>query len=283
MYRPQRLRRRHRVVRPDRSRNRGLDRPQPPPPQRPGHGGGRRRAGRPGRRRPGRGDAVRQRRAHRQRRRRHPGHEPVLPGRRPGARLQRHRPGPPGGRVRHPDAGPPPPSLRRRPRLHRLLRARTRTPSRRASPPSATTTTTGRCPTCPSTRSHTGRTYEAIIQVNSQSGKGGVAYVMDTEHGLDLPRRLQIEFSKAGPGGHRGQRHGDPARRDVGRLLADLPARRRRRPADRQRGDHRRPPDDGHRPAAGRRRAPHGDGRGQRADRRPGRRPAGRARASSSR
>jgi len=43
---------------------------------------------------------------------------------------------------------------------------------------------------------HTGRTYEAIIQVNSQSGKGGVAYIMDTEHGLDLPRRLQMEFSK---------------------------------------------------------------------------------------
>ena len=44
---------------------------------------------------------------------------------------------------------------------------------------------------------HTGRTYEAIIRVNSQSGKGGVAYVMETEHGLDLPRRLQIEFSRA--------------------------------------------------------------------------------------
>jgi 2-isopropylmalate synthase len=44
---------------------------------------------------------------------------------------------------------------------------------------------------------HTGRTYEAIIRVNSQSGKGGVAYLMDTEHGLDLPRRLQVEFSKA--------------------------------------------------------------------------------------
>ena len=43
---------------------------------------------------------------------------------------------------------------------------------------------------------HSGRTYEAIIQVNSQSGKGGVAYVMDTDHGLDLPRRLQVEFSK---------------------------------------------------------------------------------------
>jgi 2-isopropylmalate synthase len=44
---------------------------------------------------------------------------------------------------------------------------------------------------------HTGRTYEAIIRVNSQSGKGGVAYIMGTEHGLDLPRRLQVEFSRA--------------------------------------------------------------------------------------
>jgi len=41
-----------------------------------------------------------------------------------------------------------------------------------------------------------GRTYEAVIRVNSQSGKGGVAYIMKTEHGLDLPRRLQIEFSR---------------------------------------------------------------------------------------
>jgi 2-isopropylmalate synthase len=40
-----------------------------------------------------------------------------------------------------------------------------------------------------------GRTYEAVIRVNSQSGKGGVAYVMKAEHQLDLPRRLQIEFS----------------------------------------------------------------------------------------
>jgi 2-isopropylmalate synthase len=43
---------------------------------------------------------------------------------------------------------------------------------------------------------HVGRTYEAVIRVNSQSGKGGVAYVMKEEHGYDLPRRLQIEFSK---------------------------------------------------------------------------------------
>jgi len=41
-----------------------------------------------------------------------------------------------------------------------------------------------------------GRTYEAVIRVNSQSGKGGVAYIMKSEHQLDLPRRLQIEFSQ---------------------------------------------------------------------------------------
>jgi 2-isopropylmalate synthase len=40
-----------------------------------------------------------------------------------------------------------------------------------------------------------GRSYEAVIRVNSQSGKGGVAYIMKTDHKLDLPRRLQIEFS----------------------------------------------------------------------------------------
>jgi 2-isopropylmalate synthase len=41
-----------------------------------------------------------------------------------------------------------------------------------------------------------GRTYEAVIRVNSQSGKGGVAYIMKSEHQLELPRRLQIEFSQ---------------------------------------------------------------------------------------
>ncbi|MFT3898839.1 MAG: 2-isopropylmalate synthase [Gordonia sp. (in: high G+C Gram-positive bacteria)] len=41
-----------------------------------------------------------------------------------------------------------------------------------------------------------GRTYEAVIRVNSQSGKGGVAYIMKADHGLNLPRRLQIEFSR---------------------------------------------------------------------------------------
>jgi 2-isopropylmalate synthase len=41
-----------------------------------------------------------------------------------------------------------------------------------------------------------GRTYEAIIRVNSQSGKGGVAYILKSDHHLDLPRRLQIEFMR---------------------------------------------------------------------------------------
>lgn len=42
-----------------------------------------------------------------------------------------------------------------------------------------------------------GRNYDAVIRVNSQSGKGGVAYLLEEEHGLSLPRRLQIEFSRA--------------------------------------------------------------------------------------
>jgi 2-isopropylmalate synthase len=43
---------------------------------------------------------------------------------------------------------------------------------------------------------HVGRSYEAIIRINSQSGKGGIAYIMQAEHGFDLPRRLQIEFAR---------------------------------------------------------------------------------------
>ncbi len=92
----------------------------------------------------------------------------------------------------------------RRPRLHGVQRARTRTRSRRASRPwrptpsaaaSRSTSSSGRCRTCRSTRRTSGRSYEAVIRVNSQSGKGGVAYLLKTDHALDLPRRLQIEFS----------------------------------------------------------------------------------------
>jgi 2-isopropylmalate synthase len=45
-----------------------------------------------------------------------------------------------------------------------------------------------------------GRDYEAVIRINSQSGKGGIAYVLRADHGLDLPRALQIEFSKIAQG-----------------------------------------------------------------------------------
>ncbi len=41
-----------------------------------------------------------------------------------------------------------------------------------------------------------GRTYEAVIRINSQSGKGGLAYILRADHGLDLPRALQVEFSR---------------------------------------------------------------------------------------
>ncbi|MEU2092850.1 2-isopropylmalate synthase [Nocardia beijingensis] len=41
-----------------------------------------------------------------------------------------------------------------------------------------------------------GRSYDAVIRVNSQSGKGGIAYLLNTEYGMDLPRRLQIDFAR---------------------------------------------------------------------------------------
>src|SRR5690606_4069945 len=41
-----------------------------------------------------------------------------------------------------------------------------------------------------------GRTYDAVIRVNSQSGKGGVAYLLESEYGIELPRRLQIDFTR---------------------------------------------------------------------------------------
>ncbi|MFJ6696333.1 2-isopropylmalate synthase [Streptomyces sp. NPDC091272] len=55
-----------------------------------------------------------------------------------------------------------------------------------------------------------GRSYEAIIRVNSQSGKGGVAYLLKTGHGFDLPRRLQVEVSRL------VQRHSEECATEVG-------------------------------------------------------------------
>ena len=53
-----------------------------------------------------------------------------------------------------------------------------------------------------------GRSYEAIIRINSQSGKGGIAYVLQADYGLNLPRNLQIEFSQGHPGDHRRRGQG---------------------------------------------------------------------------
>ena len=52
-----------------------------------------------------------------------------------------------------------------------------------------------RVPYLPIDPEDVGRNYEAVIRINSQSGKGGVAYIIEKDHGLSLPRRLQIDFS----------------------------------------------------------------------------------------
>ena len=74
--------------------------------------------------------------------------------------------------------------------------ARTRTRSRRASRRARSTATSGKCRICRSIPRDVGRTYESVIRVNSQSGKGGIAYLLERDYGLTMPRRLQIEFSQ---------------------------------------------------------------------------------------
>ena len=71
-----------------------------------------------------------------------------------------------------------------------------------------------------------GRTYEAVIRVNSQSGKGGVAYIMKADHGLALPRRLQIEFSQAIQKITDGEGGEVSSEGDVGRLRRGVPGTR---------------------------------------------------------
>ena len=190
---------------------------------------GRRRTGADGRRRPRRGLPVRQRRAHRQRRPGHARAEPVHPGRRPGARLLRHRRDPAHAsstatscRCTRATRTPATWSTPRSP-------ARTRTRSRRASTRCATRQAVDDIwdvPYLPIDPKDLGRSYEAVIRVNSQSGKGGVAYLLKTEHGLDLPRRLQIEFSPRRPGAHRRRGRRDHARPDLGDLPGRVPHRR---------------------------------------------------------
>ncbi|SMY12610.1 2-isopropylmalate synthase [Brevibacterium jeotgali] len=64
-----------------------------------------------------------------------------------------------------------------------------------------------------------GRSYEAVIRVNSQSGKGGVTYLIKSEHGLDMPRRMQVEFSKVVQG--RTESGGEVNAKEIWRIFAD--------------------------------------------------------------
>lgn len=71
-----------------------------------------------------------------------------------------------------------------------------------------------------------GRNYEAVIRVNSQSGKGGVAYLLKTDHALDLPRKLQIEFSRVVQN-HTDTQGGEVTSEELWRIFQDeyLPAK----------------------------------------------------------
>lgn len=71
-----------------------------------------------------------------------------------------------------------------------------------------------RIPYLPVDPSDIGRTYEAVIRVNSQSGKGGMAYLLESEYGIELPRPLQVDFSR------HVQRHTDTTGREM--TAADL-------------------------------------------------------------
>ena len=144
--------------------------------------------------RPGRGHPVRQRRAHRQRRHHHARDEPVQPGRRPELDISH---------IDH---------------LRRIAEYCNQLPVHPRHPYGGDLVYTAfsgshqdaikkgfealpddydywEVPYLPIDPAHVGRTYQDVIRVNSQSGKGGVAYVMKNSFGLDLPRRLQIEFS----------------------------------------------------------------------------------------
>ena len=177
---------------------RDADHPQRPPAQRPRHRRRDRRARADGGRRARRGDALRQRRAHRQRRSRHARAEPASPRASiPGLDLSRIDE----AQARSSRSATSCRSIRaiRTPASSstRRSRARTRMRSRRAcTRSSARESELWDVPVPRRRPDGLGRTYEAIIRVNSQSGKGGVAYLMETEHHLELPRGLQVDFAQ---------------------------------------------------------------------------------------
>ena len=99
---------------------------------------------------------------------------------------------------------PPAPALRRRPGLHGVFRLAPGCDQERASRRGRSTAIRGTSPTCRSIRG-LGRSYEAIIRVNSQSGKGGVAYLLERDYGMHAATTAD-RVQPGGPG--RGRRHG---------------------------------------------------------------------------
>ncbi len=175
---------------------RGLGDPLRASAQRPRDGGRDSGARTDGGRRARRGNAVRQRRADRQRRPRHDRAEPADAGRRSAARLLAARRHAAHGRGMQRAAGAPAASVGRRARLHRVLRLAPGRDQEGDVRVAALRLGVWDVPYLPIDPADVGRDYEAIIRVNSQSGKGGVAYLLQSSYGLDLPRGLQVEFAQ---------------------------------------------------------------------------------------
>jgi 2-isopropylmalate synthase len=99
---------------------------------------------------------------------------------------------------------------------------------RAASEGDTSADTPWRVPYLPIDPADIGRSYDAVIRVNSQSGKGGIAYLLETEYGVDLPRRLQVDFAR------HVQRYTDTAGSEVtaAQLWAIFQATYMRRPED---------------------------------------------------
>ena len=96
--------------------------------------------------------------------------------------------------------GPAAPPVRRRPRVHRVFRVAPGRDQEGARRPRDDGRRAARAlwdvPYLPIDPADVGRTYDAVIRVNSQSGKGGIAYLLERDYGLALPRLLQIEFGQ---------------------------------------------------------------------------------------
>jgi 2-isopropylmalate synthase len=188
------------------------------PPQRPRHRRRGHRAGPDGRRGPRRGLPVRARRAHRQRRPGHLGLNLFSQGIDPQIdfsdidevrRTVEYCTGLP-VHPRHPYAGDLVYTAFSGSHQDAIKKGLEALEKQADAEGAASTTSHWEAPYLPIDPHDVGRTYEAVIRVNSQSGKGGMAYIMKNDHKMDLPRRLQIEFSRV------VQQHTDAAGGEVG-------------------------------------------------------------------